>query len=136
MKTSDNISVYDLMFLNKRMYRCVIKVEDFEKEFINSLIKSAKFYTKGVKLIGSISESHNRDIILYFSHKQKIIFNRIKSKYQEAYDNRCAYYIYTQIIEDYEIKLEDYDRETLNSFKGEKETEESKRWIKAIILYN
>lgn len=130
------IKICDVTGLDKRMYRVGIKVEDFEKEFINSLLKNAKFYTKGIKIIGSVSESYNRDIKLYFSEKQKVIFNRIRDKYQEYYDNRCAYYIYNQIIEDYGIKLEDYDRETLESFKGEKESEESKQWIKAILLYN
>lgn len=129
------IKIYDVIKLNKRMYRVGIEVEEFEKEFINSLLKNAKFYTKGVKIIGSVSDSHNRDILLHLSDKQKVIFNRIQAKYQEAYENRCAYYVYSQTIEDYGIKLEDYDRETLDSFKGEKETDESKQWIKSIIFY-
>lgn len=129
------IRIYDVTKLDKRMYRVAIEVDEFEKEFINSLLKNAKLYTKGVKIIGSVSENHNRDILLYLSDKQKIIFNRIEAKYQEAYNNRCAYYIYSQTIEDYGIKLEAYDRETLESFKGEKENHESKQWIKSIILY-
>lgn len=132
---SREIKVCDLTDLDKRMYRVGVKVEDFEKDFMNSLIKSAKFYTKGVKIIGSISDNHNREIIIHFSNKQKIIFNRLKEKYQQAYDNRCVYYIYSQIIEDYDIKLEEYDRETLESFKGEEETEEHKKWINSIIFY-
>jgi len=129
------IRISDVTKLDKRMYRVGIEAEEFEKEFINSLLKNAKFYTKGVKIIGSVSDSHNRDVLLHLSDKQNVIFNRIQTKYNKAYNNRCAYYIYSQVIEDYEIKLEAYDRETLESFKGEKETEESKQWIKSIILY-
>ncbi len=129
------IGISDVTKLDKRMYRAGIEVEQFEKEFINSLLKNTKFYTKGVKIIGSVSDNHNRDIKLHLSDKQKVIFNRIEAKYQEAYNNRCAYCIYSQTIEDYEIKLEEYDRETLESFKGEKETDESKQWIKSIIFY-
>lgn len=132
---SENISIYDLTFLDKRMYRCGVEIQEFEKDFINSLIKNAKYYTKGVKIFGDVTDNCNRDVILYLSEKQIKIFDRIKKRYQNAYDNRCAYYVYSQIIEDYGIVLEKFDRETLESFNGEKETDESKEWIRQIIHY-
>lgn len=135
-KTMENsISVYDLFFLDRRMYRCGIEIQKFEKEFINSLINNACKYTKGVKIFRDITDSCNRDIVLYLSEKQLKIFDRIKKRYENAYNNRCTYYIYSQIIEDYEIVLEQFDRDTLESFKGQKENEESKEWIRQIIQY-
>lgn len=130
-----HISIHDLAILDKRMYRCGIEVQDFEKDFINNLIKTAKYYTKGVKIYGDTTDSCNRDVLLYLSEKQKIIFERIKIRYKNAYDNRCAYYIYRQKIEDYDIVLEKFDRDTLESFKGKKESEESKEWMRQIMLY-
>ena len=132
---SDTIRIYDLTFLDKRMYRCGVEIQEFEKDFINSLIKNAKYYTKGVKIFGDVMDSCNRDIVLYLSEKQINNFDRIKKRYQNAYDNRDAYHVYAQIIEDYEISLDDYDKETLESFKGEKEDEESKEWMRQIMLY-
>jgi Mg2+ and Co2+ transporter CorA len=132
---SDNISIYDLTFLDKRMYRCGIEIQEFEKDFINSLIKNAKYCTKGVKIFGDVTDSCNRDVVLYLSEKQIKIFDRIRMRYKNAYDNRNSYHVYAQIIEDYEISLDDYDKETLESFKGKKEDEESKEWIRQIILY-
>lgn len=132
---SNNIIIYDLTFLNKRMYRCGVEIQDFEKDFINSLIKNAKYFTKGVKIHGDVTDNINRGMILYLSEKQINIFNRIKTRYQNAYNNRCAYYVYLQIIEDYEINLEKFDRDNLESFKGEKESEESKEWIRQIMFY-
>ena len=132
---SDTIRIYDLTFLDKRMYRCGVEIQEFEKDFINSLIKNAKCCTKGVKIFGNVMDSCNRDVVLYLSEKQIKIFDRIKKRYQNAYDNRDAYHVYTQIIEDYEILLDDYDKATLESFKGEKEDEESKEWMRQIMLY-
>lgn len=132
---SENISIYDLTFLDKRMYRCGVEIQEFEKDFINSLIKNAKYCTKGVKIFGDVTDNCNRDIVLYLSEKQIKIFDKIKKRYQNSYDNRDAYQVYTQIIDDYEILLDDYDKATLESFKGEKEDEESKEWIRQIILY-
>lgn len=132
---SNNISIYDLTFLNKIMYRCGVEIQDFEKDFIKSLIKNAKYCTKGVKIYGDVTDSCNENILLYLSEKQINIFDRIKISYENAYDNRCAYYVYSQVIEDYEIKLEKFDRDTLETFKGEKESEESKEWIRQIMLY-
>ena len=132
---SDTISIYDLAFLDKRMYRCGVDIQDFEKDFINSLIKNAKYCTKGVKIFGDVMDSCNRDIILYLSEKQIKIFGRIKKRYQNAHDNRDAYHVYAQIIEDYEIVLEKFDIDTLESFKREKETEESKEWMRHVMLY-
>lgn len=132
---SNNISIYDLTFLNKRMYRCGVEIQDFEKDFINSLIKNAKYCTKGVKIYGDVTDNCNASVLLYLSEKQISIFERIKIRFRNAYNNRCAYYVYSQVIEDYEINLEKFDRDTLETFKGEKESEESKEWIRQIMLY-
>jgi hypothetical protein len=131
----NEITISKITSLNKRMYRCGVEVQDFEKEFINSLIKNAKYCKKGVKIYGDVTDSCNANIVLYLSEKQITIFERIKIRYKNAYDNRCAYYIYSQVIEDYEINLEKFDRDTLKTFKGEKESEESKEWMRQIMLY-
>ena len=130
-----DISIKELTSLDKRMYRCGVEIQDFEKNYINSLIKNAKYYTKGVKIHGCITDSCNANIVLYLSEKQISIFERIKIRYKNAYENRDAYHIYAQIIEDYEIILEKFDRDTLETFKGKKESEESKEWIRQIMLY-
>lgn len=130
------ITISKITSLNKIMYRCGIEVQDFEKNFINSLIKNAKYFAKGVKIYGSVTDICNANIKLHISEKQLSIFERIKTRYKNAYENRDAYHIYAQIIEDYDIILEKFDRETLESFKGEKETEESKEWIRQIKFYN
>tara|TARA_R110000782_G_scaffold254170_1_gene342503 strand:+ start:53 stop:457 length:405 start_codon:yes stop_codon:yes gene_type:complete len=130
---NDNINIYDLTFLNKRMYRCGVKIQDFEKDFINSLIKNAKYCTKGVKIYGNVTDNCNGKILLYLSQKQINIFEKIKIRFKNAYNNRCAYYVYSQIIEDYEINLEQYDKDTLESFKGKKESKGSRSWIEEII---
>ncbi len=129
------ITISKITSLNKMMYRCGVEVQDFEKGFINSLIKNAKYCTKGVKIYGSVTDSCNANTVLYLSEKQISIFERIKTRYKNAYENRDAYHIYAQIIEDYDIILEKFDKETLECFKGEKESEESKEWINQIMLY-
>ncbi|MGL4973380.1 MAG: hypothetical protein ACRC6H_09580, partial [Culicoidibacterales bacterium] len=102
----------------------------------NNLIQNAKHYTKGVKVFGDVTDNCNRDIVLYLSEKQIKFFCGIKKRYQNAYKNRDAYHVYAEIIEDYEIYLDDYDKETLESFKGEKEDDESKEWMQKIIFYH
>ena len=130
-----NITIHDLTLLDKRMYRCGVEVQEFEKDFINSLIKNAKYCTKSVKIYGSVTDSCNSNISIYLSEKQIKIFDRINLRYENAYNNRCVYYTYKQIIEDYGIVLEKFDRDNLKSFKGEEEDEESKEWLRQILFY-
>jgi len=129
------ITIHELTSLDKRIYRCGIEILDFEKDFINNLLNTANYYTKGIRIYGDIVDGCNRDIKLYLSEKQINTFEKIRIRYKNAYANRCTYYIYSQIIEDYDIKLEKFDRDTLKSFKGEKESEDSKEWIRQIMLY-
>lgn len=133
----NTILAHRLVSLNKRMWRCDMQVQDFEKDFISNLLKNAKYYTKGKKIFWNIRDSCNRDIKLYFSEKQIKVFEKIELRCKDHYDNRCVYYLYNQIFEDREIILEKFDRDTLKLFKGQKvEDEESKEWLRQILYYH
>ena len=129
------IKVGELLSLKDKFYSCGVEPTKFEKEFVNSIIENAKYLNKGKKIFGDIEDLYNRDIVLILSDKQANVLDGIRIRYKNAYNNRCSYYIYKQVIKDYEIKLEQFDKDTLESFKGEKETEESKEWLRQIILY-
>lgn len=131
------IKVSDLITVKDRFNKCGIEATQFEKEFVNSLLKNAKYLSKNStkKIFGNIEDLYNREIELNLSDRQKKVFEKIDLRFRNAYNDRCAYYIYKQVISDYEIKLEDFDKETLLSFKGQKEDEESKEWLRQIIQY-
>jgi hypothetical protein len=92
------IKVHEITRIMHKMYRCGLVITDFEKSFTDSLLSkknvSAKFF-------GDIRDQGNRDLNINLSIKQKTIFEKIRTRYDNAWKNRCCYYLYKQKIEDY-----------------------------------
>jgi hypothetical protein len=129
------VTIGDVIAISYKRYRCAVVRTDFDNKFLSSLISNAGAYIRGKRLHGAADERWNWSRELHLSDKQLLIFNRIRINCENAWSDRCAYYKYSKEFEDWDIFLEKYDRETLESFKGIKEDENTKKWREEIMMY-